>query len=196
MKFTMLDIIEALNLPYPPPGRASYNINCPNCDVPPHKPKKHLNINLQKDVFCCPKCGSKGGMFDLYALFTGIDRHQVIRVLTGSVQAPQRKWTIKNTQTPLAAIDIRNSTYSALLQHLPLSHPHYANLRERGDKLLQPLPPGGIARRPFAGRFAAGRRRGSGRPPAPCKASGRPGTDAPPASGTTAGRLHLCTIER
>lgn len=132
MKFAMLDIIEALHLPYPPPGRASYNINCPNCDVPPHKPKKHLNINLQKDVFCCPKCGAKGGMFDLYALFTGIDRHQVIQVLTGSVQAPQRKWIIENTQTPMAEIDIRDTTYSALLQQLSLSDPHYANLRERG----------------------------------------------------------------
>ena len=49
LPFSMMDIIVLLNLPYPPSGRASYNINCPCCDT--HN-QKHLNINLVQNAFC------------------------------------------------------------------------------------------------------------------------------------------------
>ena len=47
--FHMSDIIPQIGLPYPPYGRSNYNVPCPCCDDEPHA--KHLNINLQKDVF-------------------------------------------------------------------------------------------------------------------------------------------------
>lgn len=68
--FHMADIIPLIGLPHPPYGRSSYNVPCPCCDDEPRA--KHLNINLQKDVFRCPRCGFSGGIFDLYAYYTGI----------------------------------------------------------------------------------------------------------------------------
>ena len=59
LPFSMMDVIVLLNLPYPPSGRASYNINCPCCDT--HN-KRHLNINFTKGVFRCPRCGFAGGV--------------------------------------------------------------------------------------------------------------------------------------
>ena len=56
--FHMSDIIPQIGLPYPPYGRSNYNVPCPCCDDEPHA--KHLNINLQKDVFRCPRCGFSG----------------------------------------------------------------------------------------------------------------------------------------
>ena len=65
--FHMADIIPLIGLPPPPSGRSSYNIPCPCCDDEPGK--RHLNINLKKDVFRCPRCGFSGGIFDLYAYY-------------------------------------------------------------------------------------------------------------------------------
>ena len=45
----MQDILPLIGVPLPPPGRSSYNIPCPCCDENPRK--RHLNINLKKDVF-------------------------------------------------------------------------------------------------------------------------------------------------
>ena len=69
--FHMWDIVSLLGLPMPS-GRSSYYIQCPCCDENPRK--KHLNINLKKEVFRCPRCGISGGIFDLYALYTGVPR--------------------------------------------------------------------------------------------------------------------------
>ena len=73
------DIIPLIGIPDPPNGRRNYNIPCPCCDNSPRE--KHLNINLVKDVFCCPRCHFSGGVFDLYAFYTGTDRVGVREVL-------------------------------------------------------------------------------------------------------------------
>ncbi len=91
--FHMSDIIPLIGLPYPPYGRSNYNVPCPCCDDEPHA--KHLNINLQKDVFRCPRCGFSGGIFDLYAYYTGIAREEVRDALIarldvqGSIPKPE-----------------------------------------------------------------------------------------------------------
>ena len=70
--FHMSDVIPLLGLPTPPAGKTNYYIPCPCCD---DKPKsRHLNINLRKDVFRCPRCGFSGGVFDLYAYYARIPR--------------------------------------------------------------------------------------------------------------------------
>lgn len=61
----------------PPWGQSSYYVQCPCCDDNPKS--KHLNINLKKDVFRCPKCGVSGGVLDLYALFSGVARDKAYR---------------------------------------------------------------------------------------------------------------------
>lgn len=77
--FHMSDVISLIGLPYPPSGHSTYNIPCPCCDDKPGK--KHLNINLKKDVFRCPRCGFSGGVFDLYAHYAGIPREEVREAL-------------------------------------------------------------------------------------------------------------------
>ena len=73
--FHMWDVVSLLGLPMPPSGRSSYYVQCPCCDESPRK--KHLNINLKKEVFRCPRCGVSGGIFDLYSLYTGVPREEV-----------------------------------------------------------------------------------------------------------------------
>ena len=73
------DLIPLIGIPEPPNGRRSYNISCPCCDTNPRG--KHLNINLTKDVFCCPRCRFSGGVFDLYAYYAQVDRKKVREIL-------------------------------------------------------------------------------------------------------------------
>ena len=56
LRFQMNDILPLLPVPQPPMGRSSYNIPCPVCDHAASR-KRHLNINLKRNVFRCPKCG-------------------------------------------------------------------------------------------------------------------------------------------
>ena len=64
----MVDVIPLLDCPPSRRGRTATTSPVP---VVRDKPKgRHLNINLRKDVFRCPRCGFSGGVLDLYALFT------------------------------------------------------------------------------------------------------------------------------
>lgn len=141
------DIIPLIGIPDPPSGRRNYNISCPCCDNGPRE--KHLNINLSKDVFCCPRCHFSGGVFDLYAYYTGTDRAGVrddlIRKLglkdsgphyEGSKSKRERRAItrpiLQDIELPLTDIDTRHETYSALLSKLSLASDHRQNLLSRG----------------------------------------------------------------
>lgn len=135
--FTMLDVVALLGLPVPPGGRVSFNINCPCCDT---NNKRHLNINLQKGVFKCPRCGFGGGMLDLYAHYTGMDKKQSYRAIAdrlhvdGSKAMPRLQYREQPEipQNPLMDIEARDATYRALLSKLSLSSDHRDNLMRRG----------------------------------------------------------------
>ena len=138
--FHMEDIIPLIGIPEPPPGRSDYNIPCPCCDYKPRK--KHLNINLKKDVFRCPRCGFNGGVFDLYAYYTGIPRESVREALIarldvrGEMPRPKKKTEPPATpECPLTDIDARHATYEALLGQLSLASDHQENLLSRGLSL-------------------------------------------------------------
>ena len=124
--FHMTDILSMLNLPYPPDGRSSYYIQCPCCDESPRK--RHLNINLKKDVFRCPRCGVSGGIFDLYSLYTGTPRDEVRDKLvshigiTGALARPKKQIQKEEKQScPLTDVESRHATYTAMLQKLSLA---------------------------------------------------------------------------
>lgn len=145
LPFSMLDVIALLNLPYPPSGRASYNINCPCCDT--HN-KKHLNINLVKNAFCCPKCGFSGGMLDLYGFYAKMDRSKAYRAIleklqldsqTVKMERARKKQQAAVNEYPLTGIEERDATYRAFLNRLSLASDHRANLMERGlnDEVIQ-----------------------------------------------------------
>lgn len=144
-KFHIWDVISVLNLPSAPSGRSSYYIPCPCCDLKPRD--KHLNINLRKEVFRCPKCGVSGGIFDLYALYTGIPREDVREEVTERLglseqsYRPLRRVVVKEVkESPVADIAIRHKTYTALLEKLSLASDHKDNLLGRGlkeDEIIQ-----------------------------------------------------------
>ena len=141
------DIIPLIGIPGPPNGRPVYNISCPCCDDNPRK--KHLNINLNKDVFCCPRCHFSGGVFDLYSHYSGVDRKNARDVLMeklglkdsgpsyeGSNHKRERRTITKpilqEIELPLTDIDARHETYAALLGKLSLASDHRENLLSRG----------------------------------------------------------------
>ena len=141
------DIIPLIGIPDPPNGRPVYNISCPCCDDNPRK--KHLNINLNKDVFCCPRCHFSGGVFDLYSHYSGVDRKHAREVLMeklglkdsgpsyeGSNQKQERRTItrpiLQEIELPLTDIDARHETYAALLGKLSLASNHRENLLSRG----------------------------------------------------------------
>ena len=161
---TMADVISLLGLPGPKDGRTSYNIQCPCCDDNPRK--KHLNINLEKDVFRCPRCGFSGGMFDLYASYSGVDRRKARETLlarlniddsgaSSSQRRRQRK--IMTEECPITDIDIRDETYRALLGKLSLASDHKLGLLARGfteEEIIRR----GYKSMPVAGNAALARR--------------------------------------
>lgn len=148
LDFGMADILPLLDIPQPGYGKTSYNIPCPMCERAGSK-HKHLNINLKKNVFCCPKCGSfSGGVLDLYAYYENIPREKAFKHLKARLngedadgcgsaerQRRQRKQCPPPPvvpQPPLADIDTRDRVYRALLDKLTLAPDHRQNLLERG----------------------------------------------------------------
>lgn len=135
--FYITDVIDLLNLPRPPHGKSAYYIQCPCCD---DKPKgRHLNINIKKNVFRCPRCGVSGGVFDLYSLYTGLPRDNVRSELEKHLGFPNRIARKKKhiekkevPESPLAGIKERHQTYRELLSMLSLSKDHKKNLTQRG----------------------------------------------------------------
>ena len=130
----MQDVICLLGLPAPPAGKSSYYIPCPCCD---DKPKsRHLNINLQKNVFRCPRCGFSGGVLDLYAVFAGVPRGEAYKALAGKrtfrAPAPRVEKKPQAEENPLLDVDARHATYQALLSRLSLATDHRENLLSRG----------------------------------------------------------------
>lgn len=149
------DIIPLIGIPEPPSGRRSYNISCPCCDTSPRG--KHLNINLTKDVFCCPRCHFSGGVFDLYAYYAKVDRADVRDTLIKELglkdsgpfhhegskhrrgQQTITRPILQDIELPLTDIDARHETYTALLSKLSLASDHRENLLSRGmtEEMIQ-----------------------------------------------------------
>ena len=130
--FHMVDVIPLLGLPTPPAGKNSFNLPCPCCD---DKPKgRHLNINLRKDVFRCPRCGFSGGVLDLYAFYAKIPREKALEELLdrkGQTLYPRQPLP-EVEENPLTGVEERHATYTALLQNLTLASDHRENLLSRG----------------------------------------------------------------
>lgn len=140
-RIRMTDIIPLIGLPEPKYGRVSYNVPCPCCDENPKK--KHLNIHLEKDVFRCPRCGFSGGVFDLYAYYSGINRKNAREILyerlnlkdytaAGSSSACRKPRPQPIQECPITDVDTRHETYTALLGKLTLASDHRENLLNRG----------------------------------------------------------------
>jgi hypothetical protein len=141
IKFHMTDILPLLPIEQPNGHRSSYYVPCPCCDGD-KKRNGHLNISLAKDVFRCPRCGFAGGVLDLYSFYARVSRDEARNAIAkqlhiyenNPVKKPiiieQKEPLIK--EYPLADVDTRNATYTALLNKLSLSSDHRENLIARG----------------------------------------------------------------
>lgn len=134
------DVLSLLGLGEPKYGSSSFNVRCPCCD---DGRDKHLNINVVKEVFRCPKCGISGGMLGLYSLYTNVPVNKagaMIRAkmgITDSSYQPKRREPINvhremEKEYPITDVETRHATYSALLGCLSLSKDHKENLLRRG----------------------------------------------------------------
>lgn len=145
----ILDVLSLVNI-HPSTSRASFNINCPLCDQgEKNHREKHLNVNIEKDVWCCPKCGSGGGAVHLYGFLAhGTDPAIIkgnkqliaqylkeISEATGTVDLAQlksRKVEVQKVDFPPTVLSERDFTYNCLLDKLSLSDSHMENLIRRG----------------------------------------------------------------
>jgi hypothetical protein len=131
----MADVLPLIGVPPSPSGRRSFNVACPQCD---RGRDKHLNINLEKDVFRCARCGFQGGIFDLYAHCANIPRDKVKaelerRIGSGETIAPRTAPIAEETrECDTAPISIRDAVYRALLGKLTLAPDHKQALMSRG----------------------------------------------------------------
>ena len=135
--FHMSDVVSLLGIPAAPSGRSSYYVPCPCCDENPRK--RHLNINLKKEVYRCPRCGVSGGIFDLYSLYTGVPRKEVRKALVERLGMPEnrpkrKKRLVLQTKPEcrITDVDTRHAVYGALLARLALADDHKKNLLGRG----------------------------------------------------------------
>ena len=139
----IIDVIRLLGLPEPDGNRSNYYIHCPNCDDY-GKRSKHLNINLVKNIFRCPRCGVvHGGVLDFYSLFTGVPRDRANddlrnRLLLDDSPELRRRLSKPRPQpkaikeVKMLGVDQRDAVYRSLLSKLDLIPHHMENLRNRG----------------------------------------------------------------
>ncbi len=132
--FTMEDVLPLLGIQCPS-NRVSFDIPCPVCDT--GRKTKHLNINLRKNTFRCPRCGDvQGGVLDLYALYADCSRAEAYKAISEStvVRPQERTWQRQPAvrECGPAPIQQRDTVYRALLSKLPLTQDHIRNLHDRG----------------------------------------------------------------
>lgn len=140
-----------LNIPIPNTRRASFNIPCPICDNNDgrRRQEKHLNVNIQDDLWCCPKCFSGGTTVHFYGFMVHCIDPQLIKSnyeLRKQLYAEisdksgiidysdfqKKRIDIPRIDFPPTEINERDFTYSCLLNSLSLSDSHRDNLRKRG----------------------------------------------------------------
>ena len=120
--------------------RNQTDITCPLCGDRKHK---KLNVNFEKGVFHCNKCGVGGGALAFWGLMRGLsttdnkeiakDYYQFIGESpdrTAVVQRPRPKREPEKQN--IASITTRDNTYRHLLSLLNLSEEHKKDLLRRG----------------------------------------------------------------
>lgn len=141
--FDISDIVFLLNLKIRRKNQTSWDCDCPFCGK-----EGKLNINLEKNVFRCNKCGEGGGQLQLYSKVYGLDRatacEQIKNYLGKGIQAPEYesfKKTVKSKPEVIhadrAPDRVLHQTYSTFLSMLTLSETHGKNLLERGLSMEQ-----------------------------------------------------------
>ncbi|MCH5191891.1 MAG: DUF3854 domain-containing protein [Oscillospiraceae bacterium] len=139
---SIYDAIDKLCLPQPPSNKRNYNIPCPNCDYgsSSRKKGKHLNINLEKNAWRCPRCENGGYTYELVMFFRNCSHEEAKEFLKTGYSSTSGNYNKKKKPTQqyvkmadkVADISVRNTAYTALLDNLTLTQKHRENLLGRG----------------------------------------------------------------
>lgn len=138
-ELTLLEAAEILRIGADT-SRRNTNITCPCCGS---GRQKKLNLNFEKNVFRCNKCGIYGGPLHLWALYRGLSADDLKAVardyyqfmgsnepLKEKIAKPKNQFY--SSEIKIAPLEVRNRTYSTLLEQLSLSDTHLDNLLKRG----------------------------------------------------------------
>lgn len=136
--FDIRDVVRLLNLRIRRKNSRSYDVDCPFCG---HK-KGKMNVNIEKNVFRCNYCDTHGGMLDLYAKLYNLTKSEANTQIREALNLGQYRddyqKPVKAEEPPpvenseIASLDMRDKTYSGLLELLVLSQKHLENLLGRG----------------------------------------------------------------
>lgn len=138
--FSIMEVADLLNLHARRRNAVGIDVDCPFC----HDRKGKMNINRKKNVFKCNRCGESGGMLALYGKVTGVDNptaYTEILEALGKGDKVKNVPLIRQTnerieeeypEIPQASDEVKNKTYTCLLQELTLTEVHKKNLLDRG----------------------------------------------------------------
>lgn len=132
------DVVFLLNLYVRRKGSVSWDCDCPFCGG-----RGKLNVNLEKNVYRCNRCGQAGGEIGLYASVQNLDFNtacnQIKEYLGKHEQAPAYKVYKKEVKDKTEIINSQrasdktlHNTYKTMLSMLTLSETHKMKLLERG----------------------------------------------------------------
>ena len=147
--FGIMDVVELLHLRIRRPSPQGVYVDCPICNDKRGK----MHVNRQNDTWRCNYCDESGGMLSLYAKLHNISTTEAFReirdaMLNGvglsdyAVKYPDKPKIEAVESTPIADIEVRHKTYTALLSMLTLSKEHYAhlqNVRGLSDEQIEKL---------------------------------------------------------
>lgn len=150
---TMEEVFDFIGVNYGVYARnaSSFNIHCPECDSQNSR-KRHLNVNLQKGRWRCPKCGSYGNAVNFYCFYKfgkfQMDKNEYTamaqeleelirngRRFEGQTDVRRQKKSYQQIESsPIASDDVLDKAYRTLLRFdvFKLSASHKANLLKRG----------------------------------------------------------------
>ena len=138
--FGIRDVADLLRLHVRRKNAVSLDVDCPFCG----EKKGKLNLNLQKNVFKCNRCGETGGMLALYGKIYGVDTKTAYEEINTALgldkTAPDYEVKVKQIKKEepkldtleKAPDDVLHKTYTKLLGLLTLSAVHREGLLKRG----------------------------------------------------------------
>lgn len=128
--FGIADVVELLGLTVRRRLPSSLYLNCPFCG----DQRGRLNVNTDKNVWRCNRCGAAGGMLALYARYNCTSNADAYREICEALgrYTPRPRVNdcigVKPEQNARATPQEIHQTYSLLLSMLPLTPTHKAHL--------------------------------------------------------------------
>ena len=138
--FTLFEAADILGIPniY---GKSHITIECPCCFHSHNNKRKTMDLNFNKNVYNCPRCGASGSALSFWAMMRGITDYKsaakdyytyIGKFKEKNNTFETRKYEQKVENEKLASLETRDKTYRNFLSKLILYPTHKENLLSRG----------------------------------------------------------------